>query len=251
MDSAIKVKSLKKAVDVLNCFTEKQPLGVTEISDILGIYKSNAFDILSTLTALDYLYKDENSGKYYLGIGIMRLGHAAAAELDYKRIARSHMQELADCSGETVYLSIPMGNRVFYVDKALPAAKNTVSYELGTTTDDMHCTSCGKAMLAYMPESFIEEYLSHPLNASTEKSIVDRDLLRGELVKIRERGYATDLMEHEIGINCVAVSILGVNKNVICAMSISGPAQRLTESKIHALSEKMKEHKREIEKALF
>ena len=51
----IKVKSVKKALDVLNCFIKKQPLGVTEISEMLGLYKSNVYDILTTLTAMEYL----------------------------------------------------------------------------------------------------------------------------------------------------------------------------------------------------
>lgn len=65
----IKNKSLEKAVRVLNCFIEKQPLGITEISEKLGLYKSNVYDILSTLTALEFAVKDEESNKYYLGIG--------------------------------------------------------------------------------------------------------------------------------------------------------------------------------------
>lgn len=250
-DSTVRVKSLKKAIDVLNCFLDKQPLGATEISELLGIYKSNAFDILSTLTALNYLYKDENSGKYYLGIGALKLGRAAAKHLSYKDVARPHMTELADLAEETVYLSIPMSNQVYYVEKVLPSSKNTASYSLGATTDDMHCTSCGKAMLAFMPPKFIEQYLMQPLSSSTDKSITDPVQLRTELDLIRTRGFATDFMEHEIGINCVAVPILGSDNNVVCAMSISGPAQRLTKAKIYELAKEMKKRRVEIEKAIL
>ena len=72
----IKVRSVKKALDVLNCFIKKQPLGVTEISEMLGLYKSNVYDILTTLTAMEYLTQVKETGKYELGIGIARLGAA-------------------------------------------------------------------------------------------------------------------------------------------------------------------------------
>lgn len=62
----VKIKSLKKMMDVLNCFIEKQPLGVTEISEKLGLYKSNVHNILSTMVSMDYLEQDKISGKYYL-----------------------------------------------------------------------------------------------------------------------------------------------------------------------------------------
>ena len=65
MEGKIKSKTLKKAIDILNCFNEKQPLGVTEISNKLGLYKSNVYDLLTTFTAMGYLEQDPETGKYY------------------------------------------------------------------------------------------------------------------------------------------------------------------------------------------
>ena len=72
----IKVKSLKKALDVLNCFLVKPTWGVTEISDRLGLYKSNVYDILTTLKAMDYLEKDEETERYKLGMQVFALSRA-------------------------------------------------------------------------------------------------------------------------------------------------------------------------------
>ena len=52
-EKEIKVKSLQKALEILGCFVEKQPLGVTEISEKLGLYKSNVHNILMTFKAMD------------------------------------------------------------------------------------------------------------------------------------------------------------------------------------------------------
>ena len=61
-EGEVKVKSLQKAMEVLECFIQKQPLGVTEISEKLGLYKSNVHNILMTFTALGYLTQDDETG---------------------------------------------------------------------------------------------------------------------------------------------------------------------------------------------
>ena len=71
-EGEVKVKSLQKAMEVLECFTQKQPLGVTEISEKLGLYKSNVHNILMTFTSLGYLTQDDETGKFHLGVSLMK-----------------------------------------------------------------------------------------------------------------------------------------------------------------------------------
>ena len=68
-------------------------------------------------------------------------------------------------------------------------------------------------------------WLTHELKAFTENSITDKEEFRQELLRIRQRGYAIDDMEHEFGIKCVAMPIFDRNRNVYAAISISGLAQ--------------------------
>ena len=75
-NNEIKVKSLQKALEILNLFTEKPVLGVTEVSEYFGLYKSTVHNILSTLKAMEYLEQDEETGKYRLGIQIFNLSKA-------------------------------------------------------------------------------------------------------------------------------------------------------------------------------
>ena len=82
----IKVKSLQKALEILNCFAVKQPLGVTEISEKLGLYKSNVHNILVTFTAMEYLVQDPESGKFRLGPEVMMLSRAFRENLDITKI---------------------------------------------------------------------------------------------------------------------------------------------------------------------
>ena len=99
-----KVKSLVKAMRVLECFQQKSELGITEISQQLGLYKSNVHDILSTLEQLGYVDQVERNGRYRLGYKILELSHAFTSSMGFRRTVYPHMKRLAMDTGETVYL---------------------------------------------------------------------------------------------------------------------------------------------------
>lgn len=242
-----KVKSLAKALKVLNCFVDKQPLGVTEISDLLGIYKSNVYDILSTLVSAGYVSKNEETGKYSLGLGAVRLGRAASSNNSFQSIASEHIRRISAQTGEICYLTIPQDFRVFYLDVALPNESNVLlANTLRNSTDPMNTTGSGKTMLAFMRPEQTEEFLRQPMIRLTEHTITDPDKMREELALIRQRGYAIDNMENSIGLRCVAVPLLNRAGELVGAMSISGPSARVTMEKIPQYVEILKEHTEEV-----
>ena len=106
-NSEIKVKSLQKALEILNLFADKPVLGVTEISEYFGIYKSTVHNILSTLKAMEYLEQDEETGKYRLGIQVFTLSKALGDTYSITKIAGPYMQELSNITTERVYLAVP------------------------------------------------------------------------------------------------------------------------------------------------
>lgn len=241
----IKNQSLKKALDILNCFMEKQPLGITEISEQLGLNKSNVFDILSTFAAMDFVEKDEETSKYRLGIAPIKLGRAAANGNDLKELASKHLREIAALTNESAFFTVRQETQIYYMDIAVPL-NNTYAGMLSNKLEPMYCTSSGKSMLAFMPESFIEEYLKLPLAKRTEHTITEPNLLRKELEKIRKLGYARDNMEYDIGISCVAVPILNYEGEPLGALSISGPSPRFNDEKVAAYVDILKKHVREM-----
>lgn len=252
MDDKIKIKSLYKAMRVLECFNEKQPLSITEISEKLGMYKSNVFDILSTLSALNYVIKNEESNKYSLGSGLVRLGRAAATTNSLQNIATPIIKRISKMTGETVYLTIPSGYQIFYLNAVFPGAMDEIE-SIGTllnTAEPMHLTSNGKAMLSHMSEAFIDDYCSMPLASATEFSITSPDKLREELALIRERGYAVDEQENTIGMRCVGVAICNNSGNVAGGLSICGKISGVTKDKVVGYSNLLKEAAEEIRKHL-
>lgn len=243
----VKNKSLYKALQILNCFTRKKELGVTEISEELGLYKSNVHNILDTFKKLEYVEQNEETGKYRLGIAVARLSRALGDSFSITKIALPYMQEIANISNERVYLGIPRGDEVFYLDATYPSNDIQMMRSLLGETAKMYCTGIGKAMMAYLPAGRVEGYLKEPLERFTETTIADPEKLREELQLIRNRGYAIDNMEHELGVKCVGVPIFDKNGNIYAAMSISGPSLRFTDERIEELYKMMKTYIRIIQ----
>lgn len=247
-NNTVKNKSLGKALSILNCFMEKQPLGVTEISEYLGLYKSNVHDIISTFVAMGYLEQDENSGKYLLGINAVRLGRAAGSNNSFYRIASGHLREISEIVHETCYLTAPVGYSVCYIDVVNPNNRSAfIPVIANTRPDTMNSTGSGKCMLAHMPESFIEGYFAYGMPKLTGTTITDPDLMREELQLIRSRGYAIDNMENTPGVRCVAVPLISSSGNVLGAMSISGPVYQMTDERIEEYAQLLKQHAAEIQ----
>lgn len=106
---------------------EKQPLSITEISEKLGLYKSNVYDILSTLCAMGYLDRSTESSKFYLGKKIVVLGRMASDRYSFKNIASPYLHQLANEVGEIAYLTVPIGiHHIIYI--SCPASVQNAEY---------------------------------------------------------------------------------------------------------------------------
>ena len=234
----------------MNCFASKPSLGVTEISEQLGLYKSNVHNILTTLQAMNYLEKDEESDKYKLGMGIFALSRALGDTFAITKIAMPYMQEIANITDERVYLAIPHQEEVVYLEAMYPAESTHLMRSLLGEKAQMHCTGLGKAMLANMPQERIDAYLQRDLEAFTDQTITDKEQFRQELLLTKQRGYAIDNMEHEFGIKCVALPIFDKSRNLYAAISISGSSLRFTDEQIRDWAILMKKYIDKIEHRL-
>lgn len=245
-----KSKSLQKALTVLNCFAEKPSWGVTELSEHLGLYKSNVYTILNTFKAADYLEQDEQSGKYQLGVGLFALSRALNDSFSITRIALPYMQEISDITGERVYIAIPSQDEVVYLNSAYPASALDPMRNIIGKHAPMYCTGIGKALMAHISESKLEEYIHKDLHAYTETTITTAEGMREELRNVRQNGYAVDNMEHEYGVKCVAVPIFNHYGVPEAAISITGPSLRFTEDRITEMAQLLKLKIHEIEEHL-
>lgn len=238
LEAEVKVKSLAKAVQVLECFTTEKPnLGISEISNMLGYNKATIYNIVSTFTSLGYLVQDAATQKYSLGLKLLHFSYIINSRITLSTMVEPYLQKIADATQETVYLGIPYEDKVLYLDTKTPSVQfqRTILGEKAP----MYCTGLGKCLLAYSSEKDLPN-LPDTFPAYTVNTLTTKEQLLEELVVTRERGYAIDNMEHEFGISCVAIPLFGQSGEIIGAVSVSGPSLRFNAQTIPTIYATMK-----------
>lgn len=227
------VRSVDKALGLLEALSEfPRGVGVTELADRLGLYKSTAHRLLGTMMRRGYVEQSADTGKYKLGYTVADLGMRLLASIDLRGEALPYLRELADRTGEVAHLALLDGRDVVYIEKVDSASTIRMHSRVGMRVY-AHATGLGKAMLAAMPEAesaaFIQRY---GLPQLTDRTITDADQLVRSFQKIRETGCAVAIEENELGICCVAAPIFGSDARVVAACSVSGPCSRMDRAKI-------------------
>jgi len=222
------VTTIERALSVLDLMTatDRDDLGVTEISRELGLSKAVVHRVLVTLVARDYLQVDPASRRYSLGPMALVLGSTYLARLDLRALALPRLQELSDRTGETATFSLRNGWSRIYVDQVTPDREIKMSVAIGKSFP-LHAGSSSKSFLAFLPMEEQERYLvERELTALTGTTIVDPDRLRTELAEVRSRGYAVSLEERQAGAASIAAPVLDRHGLPIAALSVCGPVER-------------------------
>ncbi|MFI0506895.1 IclR family transcriptional regulator [Streptomyces albogriseolus] len=225
------VRSVDRAVSVLEILARRGEAGVTEIAEELGVHRSTAFRLLGVLENRGLVAQAGDRGKYHLGAGVLRLAGAAAVRLDVSQEAVPVCRGLADEVGETVNTAVLDEDAAVNIMQARGTAAVTAQDWLGRRTA-LHATSSGKVFLAHMTPARREEHLSLPLRRFTEHTVTDAALLRSELARVPGQGYATTREELELGLVAVAAPVRAHDGAVIAAVSVSGPVFRMTPERL-------------------
>ena len=208
--------------------------GVTELARRLGLHKSTASRLLATLQRRGLVEQDEESGKYRLGLVVIRLAERAERTLDLKGIAYAELERLARTTRETVSLGIL--ERDAYLTVAQVDGPNMVACPDWTgRTTPLHCTASGKVLLAALAERDVLRIARPGLPARTERTITTLETLMEELAKIRRRGFATAFSEWIAGTNAIAVPVLDARGRVIASVGVWGPSFRITPVRVAEL----------------
>ena len=217
------VNSVLKAIGILECFTPVQrELTLSQISRQLGMPKSTALNLIRTLESRGYLLYSHNSQTYQLGYNVMTLSYNLRTSMPVIQYALPFLEELQVKTGENIYLTSHVDGQVLYLEGVYPSIR-IGNYSVAGKRLPLHCTGCGKAMLAYLPEDEFEAVLKRwGLPAITPHTITTRERIEQECAAIRARGYATDREEETLGVKCVAVAIRDGSGYPCGAVSISG-----------------------------
>jgi IclR family transcriptional regulator, acetate operon repressor len=244
------VQSVARAIRILELVSEHPgQLGVTELGRRVGVHKATAFRLVSTLARGGLVERDPVTGKYRPGFGLIRLATTAVADLDLVRQARPVLERLAEDTQETVNLAVLDGHEVVNIDQVAGSHAVVNVNWVGKRTP-LHCTSNGKILLAHLPPAERDEILAGPLARRTPRTIADPDVLRTQLRQARRQGYAHTLEELEVGLNAVAGAVRGPGGHVVAAVSVAGPAYRVTAVRIPDLARAVVEAAMEISRRM-
>jgi DNA-binding IclR family transcriptional regulator len=226
------VQSVDRAINILEALARSGDAGVTEVAAELGVHKSTAFRLVSTLEAHGLVEQTSERGKYRLGVGLLRLAGATTARLDIVQEARPICKTLAARTGETVNIAVLSDRSALYLDQ-VAGPSSLQSHNWVGQHIPLHATSNGKVLLSGLDRARLDEVLDG-MPAYTESTITKKSSLRRELDEVREHGYAAARDELEIGLTAVAAPIRNAHGDVIASLSVSGPSFRLDDAALDA-----------------
>lgn len=235
------VKSVERAFQILERVSlAKNGIGVTELANELKMYKSTIHRVLSTLSHLGYIEQDPETERYKLGYKLLEISSRLLGNLDIRREAMPFLQELADLTNEVVHLVVLNKGEVVYIEKVEGSETIRMHSRVGNRAP-VHCTGVGKAILAYLPEDQVREIIrQYGLEPHTPNTLSTLPDLLADLKLIRERGYALDLEENELGITCVAAPIWDHTGAVVASISVSAPTIRMQPERIDQLAKQVR-----------
>lgn len=227
------INSIVKALKILECFSlETKELRLTEIAKMLEMPKSTASNLIYTMESMGYIEQNKDNGKFRLGPKLFVLGKSFEYHTDIIEIAKPYMENLKNKFNENIQLSMVYDREGIIegicVEKVRELNTVNVNSRVGGRIP-LHCTASGKLFLSSMNEETLESTLNTiDLFKRTENTITDKEILRDEIQKIKDKGYSIAIEEGEIGITSIAVPIYKYNLEFIASLSIAAPSVRLS-----------------------
>lgn len=223
--------SLRKGITILRRLADadgvSDGLTLTALAASLQMNKATVLRLLAPLCESRLVDRDESSGRYRLGFRAAQLGSAFLDGLDIRNAAHDVLVDLSAEAGETTHLVVPELPFVVYIDKVESTQPVRMHSRVGMQ-HPAYSTAVGKALLAHGDDGAFDLVVANGLARRTPNTIVSVAALAAELESIRQRGYAVDNIENEVDVRCTGAAIFDSSGKACAALSISGPADRLT-----------------------
>lgn len=231
MDSAepkTRLSSVTTAVRLLKAFSESdREIGISALSKRLGVSKSTVHRVATTLVAEGLLEQNPETDRYRLGLALFSMGTLVRRRMDLSNEAKPFLSKLRETTKENIHLAVLQGTEVVYVYDMESSQAVRLKPHLGISKP-LFCSAEGLAILAHQPTSFVTSALAGPLVPRTNNTMTDPAKIHPRLEKIRREGFALEDEESENGMRCVAAAIRDSEGNVVAAVGVAGPSQRLS-----------------------
>lgn len=231
-DSPRLLKTISLTCDVLYALKELERAGVTELAEELDLSKGAAYNHLATLREHDLVIKED--GQYQIGLRFMNFGEHAKNRSVLFQEGQAETENIASETGEYAHLMALQNGQGIHIHRAQgeKAVGDEYYHRRQEHVDPLYYSASGKAALAFLEEERVDEILaSRSLEPVTENTITDRYELLEELARIREQGFALNDEEQFLGLRAVGAPIRDSNNRVLGAISISGPASRISDER--------------------
>ena len=214
------VASTRRALEIVDLLAAEGPLGTNEIARRLATSPSTISRQLGTLAEHGLAERDPATGLYRAGIRLVQLGNLVLLRLDVRAVARPHLEELVDRTGETATLSLPGEPDAVTID-FVPSPHYVQGVTQLGRPSVAHATAAGKVMLAWTGRRPHE-----PLRPYTSRTVTDPAVLERELAGVLRRGFAEAFEERERELNAIAAPVVGGDGRLAAIVALQGPVPR-------------------------
>ncbi|MBS6644384.1 MAG: IclR family transcriptional regulator [Clostridiaceae bacterium] len=254
-DDKIKAQGNQSSVKLLKVFEhlvlKREPQRLLDIANDLKMNSSTVLRFLATLVNEGYVEQNEETLKYFPTYKICALANNVNNYVDMRMIARPYMEQLAKIFGESVCMAVEENMRSVYIEVIRESNQSLMMVQSVGNAVPMHCTGNGKVMLLNYSEEDLDKLIRvEGLARYTENTLTSKWQLVRELEKIRERGFAYDEEERELGARCVAFPIYNYTGKVVAGLSVTGPKNRMTDELIEPRLDDFRRISLEISKKL-
>jgi len=226
--------AIDRAAAIIDALAERGACGVTDLARAVDLSPATTQRYVKALAAHRFLERVEPGPRYVLGVRLFELGHIAIRR-EVREVARPLMRRLVDQWEETANLAARHEKLLVLID----AVETTRPLRMGARVgerDNWHASALGKAILAHLPLTEVENILSGvPMMRLTSRTRTTIPEFLKDLEVVRERGFAVDDREADDGLRCVGAPIFGPDQTPIYALSLSGPVGRMTEDRVNEM----------------
>ncbi len=231
------IQSVQRALAILNLFSIANPLlGLTEISNCLGIHKATTQGLVRTLLREGFLEQDPSTKKYKLGLKIYELGVVLAGSLDINEKSAGPAHRVSLKTHLLIRVCILDGHTGITTLDIYPRTQPFLVRQLGVRFP-LYCTAMGKALLAYFSPADLEDYLDKvEFFDFTPQTLMNRENLLTEIEEVRQRGYSINREEHLQARAAIGAPIFDAMGNVSASTSMVGEPSRILGEQTESLA---------------
>jgi IclR family transcriptional regulator, KDG regulon repressor len=238
------LQTIDRALDVLCAFSDKDEIGISDLSRRLKLPKSAVHRVMHTLALRGFIEQGENR-RYRLGLRVLELGNVCRLRTELASVGAPIVRALSVRANCNSHLAKMDGLEVVDLVRSEYPAPVRVA-RMAIMRRPVHCTALGKSMLAFGDGARVDAVIRAGLSRLTQRTITQPARFQGELSKIRERGFAIDNEEFYAGKRCVAAPVFDESRQVIAAVSLSGLMTQITEDRVEQFGALVMEAARRI-----